>query len=416
MSMVKENYELAKRIYKKLGVETEEAISKLKDIKISLHCWQGDDVKGFLFQDEKIGGGIQVTGNYPGRARNVEELRDDLEFALSLIPGSHKVNLHAIYADTEEKVDLDELEPRHFQTWVEWAKKNNLGLDFNPTCFSHKQAESGFTLSSSDEEIRSFWIKHCQASRRIGEYFGRELGQKAVVNIWIPDGYKDIPVDRYNPRLRLKDSLDQIFVEKLDGRYLIDSLEPKLFGIGVEAYTVGSSEFYLSYALKNDKVLCLDTGHFHPTEIVSDKISTVLLYLKELMLHVSRPMRWDSDHVVILDDELFEIASALVRNNLLEKTHIGLDFFDASINRIAAWVIGARSVQKALLKAFLEPKELLKRMELEGDYTSRLAYLEELKTYPYEAVYNYFLEKEGIESGISWLEKVKNYESVLKRK
>ncbi len=415
MSSIKEHYRIAKNFYAQIGINTDEAIRRLREIKISLQCWQGDDVEGFLFKENQLSGGIQVTGNYPGKARNAKELREDLKFALSLIPGNHKVNLHAIYADTKEKVDLDKLEPKHFASWVKWAKENSLGLDFNPTCFSHVKASSGFTLSSINEEIRNFWIKHCQASRRIGEYFGKELGQKSVVNIWIPDGFKDTPVDRYGPRLRLMKSLDKIFEEKLNEDYFCDSLESKLFGIGSEAYTTGSNEFYLGYAVKNNKAICLDSGHFHPTELVSDKISSVLLYTKELLLHISRPMRWDSDHVVILDDELFAIASSLVRNDLVNRTHIGLDYFDGSINRVAAWVIGVRSVQKSLLRAFLEPIDYLKQVELEGDYTSRLAILNELKTYPYGAVYDYFCETEGVETKMNWLEKVKNHEKRLER-
>lgn len=412
--MIHEHYALAKKIYAKIGVDTDAALAKLKKVKISLQCWQGDDVEGFLFKENALSGGIQVTGNYPGKARNAEELRSDFEMALSLIPGKHKVNLHAIYADTDEKVDLDELEPRHFSSWVEWAKTQGVGLDFNPTCFSHEKAESGFTLSSADTKIRDFWIRHCRASRKIGAYFGKELGQKAVVNIWIPDGYKDLPVDRYGPRARLKEALDIIYSDKYDDEYIFDAIEPKLFGIGAEAYTVGSSEFYFGYAVENGKALCLDTGHFHPTESVADKISAVLLYTKELLLHISRPMRWDSDHVVIFDDELSALASELVRNSFLERTHIGLDFFDASINRIAAWVIGARSVQKALLRAFLEPIELLKEYEAKGDYTSRLALMEELKNYPHGAVYDYFCVTEGV-SAKDWLDKVRNYEKTLKR-
>jgi L-rhamnose isomerase len=406
--------EHARKMYSEIGVDVDAAIRALRKIKISLHCWQGDDVRGFL-SEEALSGGIQVTGNYPGRARNPEELRSDLEFALGLIPGHHKVNLHAIYADTDEKVDLDALEPRHFQKWVEWARKLGLGLDFNPTCFSHPLVKDGFTLSSPDDEIRDFWIRHCQKSRVIGEYFGRELQQKAVVNIWIPDGYKDFPVDALKPRQRLKEALDRIFSEKLDSRYLLDAVESKLFGIGVEAYTTGSNEFYLGYAVQNHKAVCLDAGHFHPTEVISDKITSVLLFTEELLLHVSRPMRWDSDHVVILDDELQKIAQNLVRTGLLERTHIGLDYFDASINRIAAWVIGARSMQKALLRALLEPVALLLELENKGDYTARLALLEELKTLPFGAVYDEFCRQEGVPASLEWLPKVKEYEEkVLK--
>ena len=415
MSLVKDNYQIAKRMYADIGVDTEKAINQLKKLKISLQCWQGDDIEGFLFKDNKLSGGIQVTGNYPGKARTPEELRADLAFALSLVPGKHKVNLHAIYAESDESIDLDEIKPQHFSNWVSWAKENNLGLDFNPTCFAHEKADSGFTLSSASNDIRDFWIKHCQKARKIGEYFGKELNQKAIVNIWIPDGFKDIPVDRYTPRLRLKDSLDKIFAEKLDERYLLDTMEAKLFGIGAESYTTGSNEFYLGYAVKNNKSICLDAGHFHPTEVISDKISSVLMFTNELLLHVSRPVRWDSDHVVTLDDELFKIAEALIRNNLIEKTHIGLDYFDASINRVAAWVIGTRNTQKALLKALLEPIELLKACENNADYTKRLTLLEELKTYPYAAVYDYFCEMEGVPVKANWLKIVQNNEKNINR-
>ena len=409
-------YELAKEVYAKIGVDTDKALEKLKNTKISMHCWQGDDVAGFMSDDE-LSGGIQVTGNYPGKARNPEELRADIEKAFSLIPGKHKLNLHAIYADTDEKVDLDELEPKHFEKWVSWAKEQGVGLDFNPTCFSHPMADSGFTVSSADEKVRNFWIKHCKASRKIGEYFGKELGQTCVTNHWFPDGFKDTPVDREAPRKRMNDALDEIFKEEIDPKYNIDAIESKVFGIGTESYVVGSNEFCMGYAVKNDKTVCLDAGHFHPTEYISDKISSVLLFTKELLLHVSRPVRWDSDHVVTMDDELQNIAHSLVRTNLLDRTHIGLDFFDGSINRIAAWVIGTRNMQKALLKALLEPTEMLKKLELDGDYTSRLALVEELKSYPFSAVWDYFCEKEGVPVRDTWLDEVKKYEQevLLKR-
>lgn len=416
MSNTLKMYESAKEIYAKIGVDTDKALEKLKDIKISIHCWQGDDVNGFLTDDE-LSGGIQVTGNYPGKASTPDELRADLEKALSLIPGKHKVNLHAIYADTFEPVDLDELEPKHFEKWVDWAKKQGLGLDFNPTCFSHPMADSGFTISSSDENIRNFWIRHCIASRKIGEYFGKELGQTCVTNHWFPDGYKDTPIDREAPRKRMSDALDEVFKEEIDPKYNIDAIESKVFGIGTESYVVGSNEFCLGYAVKNDKTVCLDAGHFHPTEYISDKISSVLLFTKELLLHVSRPVRWDSDHVVTMDDELVNIAHSLVRTNLLDRTHIGLDFFDGSINRIAAWVIGTRNMQKALLRALLEPAKMLKALENEGDYTSRLALVEELKSYPFAAVWDYFCETEGVPVRDEWLNEVKKYEQevLLKR-
>lgn len=406
---VLQRYESAKKAYKKIGVDTDEAIIKLSNIKISLHCWQGDDVKGFL-SNEDLSGGIQSTGNYPYRARNVQELRQDIEKVLSLLPGKFKVNLHSTYLDTNETVTLDKIEPRHYESWVKWAKKVGVGLDFNPTCFSHPLAAEGFTLSSPNDEIRNFWIEHCKRARKIGEYFGKELGEPAVTNIWIPDGMKDIPYNRTYYRERLKDALDQIFEEKIDPKYNIDALESKLFGIGLESYTVGSNEFYLGYAAKNNVALTLDSGHFHPTEYISDKISAVLLFVPHLLLHVSRPVRWDSDHVVILDDELNEIAHSLVRTNLIEKTSIGLDFFDGSINRIAAWVIGTRSTLKALLKAYLEPTEYLKKIELDGNYTDRLAIIEELKAFPFGDVFDYYCELNGVPTGLDALKEIHSYE------
>lgn len=403
-------YEEARERYAVLGSNTEQAMEELAKIRISVNCWQGDDVKGFLFRDRDLSGGIQATGNYPGAARTPQELRQDMEKAFSLIPGKHKVNLHSTYADTDEKIDLDAIEPRHYESWVQWAKEQDLGLDFNPTCFSHEKAESGYTLSSADESIRSFWVEHCRRSRRVGEYFGKELGQKCVTNIWVPDGSKDVPVDRYSPRLRLKQSLDEIFAERLDPAANLDAVESKLFGIGSESYVVGSHEFYMGYAMKNGVAVCLDAGHFHPTEVISNKISSLLLFSNEMLLHVSRPVRWDSDHVVILDDELQEIANELIRNDLYQRTHIGLDFFDASINRVAAWVIGVQNMQKALLRALLEPTAAMKQFELDGDYTSRLAYMEQLKAMPWQAVWDYFCEKNNVPSGFAWLDEIRNYE------
>ncbi len=416
MSTLEKEYQIAKEQYAKLGVDVETALEKLQNVTISIHCWQADDVNGFLNNDS-LGGGIQTTGNYKGRARNINELRQDLETAISLLPGKFKVNLHAIYLDTEEKVDLDKIEPKHFASWVEWAKKNNVGLDFNPTCFSHPKAESGLTLSSPDDKIRSFWIEHCKRSRKIGEYFGKELGIPCVTNIWIPDGMKDVPYDRYSYRARLKESLDEIFKEKINPKYNIDAMESKLFGIGLESYTVGNSEFYLGYCAKNNKVLTLDSGHFHPTEMISDKISSVLLYVPEILLHVSRPVRWDSDHVVIFDDELNEIARSLVRNNLIERTHIGLDYFDASINRISAYYVGITSTLKALLKAYLEPTEYLKKLEVEGNYTERMFLIERLKTMNFGAVFDFFCHIFNKPVGLDALEKIKEYEKkvLLKR-
>ncbi|MFB3159738.1 L-rhamnose isomerase [Neobacillus sp. 179-J 1A1 HS] len=415
---IKENFELAKQAYAKWGVDVEEVVEKLKNVPISIHCWQGDDVAGFEVNQNELSGGIDVTGNYPGKATNAEELRSDLEKALSLIPGKHRVNLHAIYAETNgEVVERDQLEPKHFENWVNWAKENGLGLDYNPTLFSHPKADDGLTLSHPNEEIREFWINHCIGSRKIGEYFGRELGTPALTNIWIPDGYKDIPSDRLTPRKRLKESLDKIFAVETDKKYNLDAVESKVFGIGSESYVVGSHEFYLNYAMKNDKLCLLDTGHYHPTETVSNKISSMLLFSEKLALHVSRPVRWDSDHVVILDDELKEIALEIVRNDALNRVIIGLDFFDASINRVAAWTIGTRNMIKALLYAMLVPNEYLKQLQEEGNFTERLALMEEFKTYPFGAIWDYYCEKIGVPVRESWLEEVKAYEQevLLKR-
>lgn len=415
---VKENYNNAKIAYEKWGINVDEVLEKIKTIPISIHCWQGDDITGFEVNQQELSGGIEVTGNYPGKATTPEQLRSDLEKALSLIPGKHRVNLHAIYAETDgQVVERDQLQPKYFEKWVNWAKINGLGLDFNPTLFSHPKADDGLTLSHPDKEIRDYWIRHCISSRKIGEYFGKELGTPALTNIWIPDGYKDIPSDRLTPRKRLKDSLDKIFNEKIDEKYNVDAIESKLFGIGSEAYVVGSHEFYLGYALKNNKLCLLDTGHYHPTEVVSNKIPAMLLYNDKLALHVSRPVRWDSDHVVILDDELKEIALEIVRNDALEKVNIGLDFFDASINRVAAWTIGTRNMIKALLYAMLIPNDHLKQLQEKGNYTERLVLMEEFKTYPYGAIWDYYCEYMGVPVRESWLEDVKDYEEkvLLKR-
>lgn len=407
---IKSSFENAKSKYQAVGVDVEKAMAKLDEVKISIHCWQGDDVSGFESEGE-LTGGIQATGNYPGKARNGDELRSDIEQVLKLLPGKHKINVHALYAETDgEAVDRDKLEPKHFQKWVDWAKKNGLGLDFNGSFFSHPRSDDGFTLSHQDDEIRNFWIEHGKRCRKIGEYFGKELGIPCVTNIWVPDGYKDIPVDKFAPRARLKDSLDKILEEKIDPKYNKDAVESKVFGIGSESYVVGSHEFYLSYALKNKTLLCLDAGHFHPTEVISNKISSVLLFSDELLLHVSRPVRWDSDHVVIFDDELQAISQEIVRGDFLGRVNIALDFFDASINRIAAWVIGTRNTQKALLMSLLEPVSMLKKFETDGDYTSRLACLEELKMYPFSAVWDYYCAKNNIPVGMEWLKEVKSYE------
>jgi L-rhamnose isomerase len=409
---IKGNYELAKQAYAKWGVDVDEVVEKLKNVPISIHCWQGDDIGGFEVNKSELSGGIDVTGNYPGKATTPEELRSDLDKALSLIPGKHRVNLHAIYAETNgEVVERDQLEPKHFENWLNWAKEKGLGLDYNPTLFSHPKAADGLTLSHPNEEIREFWINHCIGSRKIGEYFGKELGTPALTNIWIPDGYKDIPSDRLTPRKRLKDSLDKIFAVETDENYNLDAVESKVFGIGSESYVVGSHEFYLNYAMKNNKLCLLDTGHYHPTETVSNKISSMLLFSEKLALHVSRPVRWDSDHVVILDDELKEIALEIVRNDALDRVIIGLDFFDASINRVAAWTIGTRNMIKALLYAMLVPNEYLKQLQEEGNFTERLALMEEFKTYPFGAVWDYYCEKMGVPVRESWLEEVKVYEN-----
>jgi L-rhamnose isomerase len=408
---IEKAYEQAKQRYAELGIDTDEAMERLSSTAISLHCWQGDDVGGFESDEGLSGGGIMATGAYPGKARTADELRVDLEKTLSLIPGKHRLNLHAMYGQTKGRVERNELTAEHFTAWIDWAKANGLGMDFNGTFFSHPKAESGFTLSSADEGIRRFWVEHGIVCRKIGAAMGKQLGTPCVTNLWIPDGYKDIPVDRKAPRQRLKKSLDEIFAEPMDRSCLLDAVESKLFGIGSESYVVGSHEFYLGYAIENKTLLCLDTGHFHPTEVVSDKISSVLTFLDEILLHVSRGVRWDSDHVVILSDELRAITEQIVRGDYLQRVHIGLDFFDASINRIAAWVIGTRCMIKALLIALLEPAEKLHKIELDGDYTARLAMLEELKTMPFGAVWDYYCTKQDVPPGQDWLKEVRDYET-----
>ena len=403
-------YEYAKELYANLGVNTEDALRQLSRVKISMHCWQGDDVGGFE-NSGSLSGGIAATGNYPGKARNFEELTSDIDMAMKMIPGTHKVNLHAIYAVTDHPVERDALQPEHFAAWVDFAKDRGLGLDFNPTLFSHPKAANSLTLSNPDESIRHFWVEHCKRCREITEYFGKELGQLSLDNIWIPDGYKDIPADRLGPRQRLKDSLDEIFSEKLDPRYICDSVESKVFGIGLESYTVGSHEFYMNYAAKNGVLCLLDNGHYHPTEMVSDKIPSMLLFSDKLALHVTRPVRWDSDHVVIFDDELKEIAKEIVRCNALDRVLIGLDYFDASINRVAAWVVGMRNMQKALLYALLTPHAALKKLQDSGDYTSLLAMQEELKTYPFADVWDHFCEMNNVPVRQNWLSDIRRYET-----
>jgi L-rhamnose isomerase len=408
---VHDAYALARERYAGLGVDTEKTLNTLAGVPISLHCWQGDDVGGFEAPGGELTGGIAATGNYPGKARTASELRSDLDVAYSLIPGHHRLNLHAIYAETGGKqVSRNELQPEHFANWAAWAKEKGHGLDFNPTLFSHPMAASGFTLASYDEGVRNFWIEHCIACRKIGEYFGRELGVPAVTNIWIPDGYKDVPVDRKTPRLLLKDALDKVLAEPIDKRYNLDAVEGKLFGLGAESYTVGSHEFYLGYAVEKKVLLCLDSGHFHPTETISDKLSAVLTYLDEALLHVSRGVRWDSDHVVVLSDDLEAIAQEVVRGDYLQRVHIGLDYFDASINRVAAWVIGTRNTAHALLLALLEPYAQLREMEVAGDFTGRLALLEETKALPSGAVWDEYCVRQGVPVGIGYLDTIRDYE------
>lgn len=409
---VEKAYELAKQQYAEVGVDTEKAIATLKTVPISLHCWQGDDVTGFENLNTGLTGGIAATGNYPGKAKTPDQLRSDLDKALSLIPGTHRLNLHALYAETGgKKVDRDALAPEHFANWLSWAKAKGMGLDFNPSFFSHPNAADNFTLASRDEGVRKFWVRHGQACRKIGAHFGKELANPCVTNIWIPDGYKDTPADRKTPREILAKSLDEVFAETLDPKHNLDAVEGKLFGIGTESYTVGSHEFYLGYAIRKNKLVCLDAGHYHPTESMADKISSVLCHLPEILLHVSRGVRWDSDHVVTLTDDLRATAEEIVRGGYLSRVHIGLDYFDASINRVAAWVIGTRCMIKALLIALLEPTEKLRNLEADGDYTSRLALMELSKMLPAGAVWDYYCQQQGVAGGAGWLTDVKKYEA-----
>jgi L-rhamnose isomerase len=407
-------YSLAQERYAALGVDTELALQALQGVSLSLHCWQGDDVGGFESSGEALSGGIAATGNYPGKARTPEELRSDLDLAYLLIPGTHRLNLHASYAETGgQKADRNELTPAHFSAWIDWAKANNHGLDFNPTLFSHPLASSGFTLSSHDPAVRRFWIEHCIASRQIGAAFGEALATPCITNIWIPDGYKDTPFDRKTPRVLLMDSLDQILDEPTDPRHNRDAVEGKLFGLGAESYTTGSHEFYLGYAISRRVLLCLDAGHFHPTETIADKISSALLYLPELLLHVSRGVRWDSDHVVTYTYDLQAITQEIVRGGYLDRVHIGLDFFDASINRVAAWAIGSRNTLRAVLAALLEPQPHLRELETSGDYTTRLALLEELKSFPVGAVWDYYCQTQTVPVGMGFMQQIKSYENTV---
>jgi L-rhamnose isomerase len=414
MSRVGGCYEAARESYREFDVDTEGALQALAGIPVSLQCWQGDDVTGFEGRGGINDGGLAVTGNYPGRARTADELRADLDLAYSLIPGPHRLNLHAIYAETGGKpVDRNELGPEHFETWIDWAKARSLGLDFNPTFFAHEKAADGFTLSHRDPAIRRFWIEHGIACRTIGCAMGRALGTPAVTNIWIPDGMKDLPADRRSPRERLRESLDEIISREADPAHLVDSVESKLFGIGSEAYVVGSHEFYLSFAIERGIALCLDTGHFHPTEEVADKISAILPSVPALLLHVSRGVRWDSDHVVLLSDDVTALAREVIGGGYLDRVHFALDFFDASIHRVAAWVIGTRNLKKALLLALLTPTDRLKTLEAQGDFTGRLALMEELKTLPFGAVWDRFCEVSGVPVGMSWLTEVRIYETAV---
>lgn len=410
MSIV-ERYEFAREQYAKIGVDTEVALERLQTIPISMHCWQGDDVLGFDGAGS-LSGGIQATGNYPGKARNPEELMADIEEALGLIPGRHRLNLHASYGIFEDgqMVDRDKLEPKHFRAWVEFAKRNKLGLDFNPTIFSHGKAER-FTLSSLDPEIRRFWIAHCKACIKISQYFAEELGSPCLMNIWIPDGYKDVPANRLVARQRLKESLDEIIDMDYDRDKVLVAVESKVFGIGMEACTVGSHEFYMNYAAKNNLLCLLDAGHYHPTEMISDKISAMLPFYPKLALHVSRPMRWDSDHVILFNDEVQEIAKEIVVHDAMDRVLIGLDFFDATINRIAAWVVGMRNMQKALLFALLRPQDKLNSMQEEENYTDLLIWQEELKNYPFGDVWDYFCLKNEVPVKNTWMEEVHRYEA-----
>ena len=411
---MEKSYQLACERYASLGVDVEHALKTLATIPISLHCWQGDDVGGFENVGGALGNGLAVTGNYPGKARSPDELRDDLDQALALIPGNHRVNLHAFYGEFgAKKVDRDAIEPKHFANWISWAENCGLGLDFNPTCFSHPKAADGFTLSHANREIRKFWIEHCIRSREIGAAIGKALGKSCVTNVWIPDGYKDTPADRVGPRDRLAESLDAVFKKSISPKLNLDAVEPKLFGIGSESFVVGSHEFYMGYAVSRKKLLTIDAGHYHPTEGIADKISSVLQFMPEILLHVSRGVRWDSDHVVILNDDLLAIAREIAVNGFEKRVHIGLDYFDASINRVAAWTIGTRNMIRALLIALLE-SPLIRAAETAGDFTTRLALQEEAKSLPFGAVWDFYCERQGVPIAEHWLAKVKSYEkSVL---
>jgi L-rhamnose isomerase len=405
------SYDTAKAAFAEWGVDTEAALARLATIPISMHCWQGDDVVGFEKKTGSSGGGIQATGNHPGRARTPDELRADLEFAYSMIPGKHRLNLHAMYMDTDESPDCDEIEYRHFAPWVDWAKAQGIGLDFNPTFFAHAKADDNLTLSHPDKGIRDFWIEHGKRTRDIAARIGSELGSVCVNNIWVPDGYKDIPVDRMAARQRLEASLDEMLAPEQDPALMLDAVESKLFGIGVEACTVGSHEFYMGYAIRKGMLLCLDMGHFHPTENIADKLSAVALSLPQILLHVSRPMRWDSDHVILQNDDILAMAQELVSANLLERTFIGLDFFDATISRTAAWVIGVRNMQKALLRALLMPWDRLRTAENNLDFTARLTLTEEFKDLPFGAIWAAYCDRLGRPTGLALMGELEAYQA-----
>ncbi len=409
---IQQAYQLAKEEYAELGISTDAVLEKMKEVVISLHCWQTDDVGGFETPDSSLsGGGIQATGNYPGKAHTIQQVRADLEKVLSLLPGKQRLNLHAIYGDFQgERVDRNQIEPLHFQSWIDWCKKQGIGMDFNASCFSHPRAADGFTLSSKNEENRRFWVEHVKRCRAISAEIGKQLGSTCVHNIWIPDGSKDTPVDRNGYRVNLKKSLDEALKVKYPGEWMKDAVESKLFGIGVESMTVGSHDFYLGYAIKNNTLICLDNGHFHPTEQVGDKISACLQWVDEVLLHVTRPIRWDSDHVVTLNEDVQLIAAEIVRNNFLSRVKIGLDFFDASINRIGAYVIGTRAAQKAFMIAMLEPTEKLIQYEEAGQNFERLALLEELKTKPFGAVWDYYCMTENVPVGEAYITEIQQYE------
>ncbi len=412
MEQIKKGYEIAKEIYAQYGIDVDKAIEICDKTPLSIHCWQGDDVSGFENADGELTGGIQATGNYPGKARNAEELRADLEMAMKYIPGTKKVNIHACYLEADGFVDRNEIEPKHYEKWVDWAVKQGIGLDFNPTYFSHPKSEHG-TLSAADEEVRKFWIEHGIRCRKVGAYFAEKTGKPCVINHWTPDGDKEVPIDTISPRLRMKDSYDQIFEATKDVKNVIDGIESKVFGIGAESYTVGSHEFCMGYVMSKNEdhiILTLDTGHFHPTEVVSAKLSSAFTFMDSVLLHVSRPVRWDSDHVVAFDDETRAIMEDLVRLGKLENTYIATDFFDASINRIVAWVTGLRNTRKAILNALLQPVELMKELEAKGDFSARLAYVQEFKAMPFSLVWDYYCAKQNASIGLDWLKEVQTYE------